>query len=318
MLSKLIVLLILIMTGLYFLNQFNSAQITPETKQQTLKPVTIPPSLLDYPNLRWNHMPLTVFINPAASKESYISDVKLAMALWKDATNGMISFELTKSKDADITIEWVGELKTNSLDAAGDTNINFYNQTAFKIINNATIELLDKIDSKELNDFDMTNLAIHEIGHALGLSHNDAKDSVMNPVLKIPSKEIKPITKQEIQLLLDTYKIQPKPDLYISTNSTVTKIVDTRLFKENYYINTVIAVENNGLITSTNTTMLIKAGGMIVREDNLPEIPVGAIFTRTYVNQPVSGNFSNVEIILDSDNLVDELNEANNLLILKA
>lgn len=322
MAAKLVIFLLLVSIAVFLLPQLASISTIPELKQQRLKPeitpVPIPPSPLEFSNLRWNHMPISVYIDVrTAGKESFPLDFKLALDNWKEATNGVISFELKEAKDADMTVEWVKKLKSESLDAAGNTDIKFLNQTSFKILTKADIQLLNEVESKELGDLDMTNLAVHEIGHALGLGHNDAEDSIMNPILRIPSKEIKALTQQEIQPLLDTYKTPPKPDLYIASNATVTKILDKRLFKENYYINAVITIENIGLVDSTNATLLIKADDMVVREDNMPEMPIGAIFTRTYVYQPVAGNFSSVEIIIDSENRIGELDETNNRLVLK-
>ena len=319
-----IIILIALAILLYFQPDFQKhldnlkAQITPEFKQQRLKAEAISTSPLEFPNLRWNHMPLTVFIDSrTARKDSYPLDIKLALDTWKDATNGVISFELANNRDADITVVWTDKLKSDSLDAAGNTDIKFFNQTNFKILTKAEIQLLNEVDGRELTEFDMINLAMHEVGHALGLGHNDAEDSIMNPTLKIPSKDVISITKPEIEDLLDTYEIQPKPDLYIASNSTVTKIVDKRLFKENYYINAVISIQNIGIVDSRNATVVIKADGRIVREDEMPEVPIGAVFTRTYINQPVEKNFSTVEIVLDSENLIDELDERNNILVLK-
>ena len=318
MVVKLILVVVLILATAYFLFKLPLAQFAPELKQERLKPEVILPSPLEYPNLRWNHMPLFVSIDSrSAGKSSYPLDVKLALDMWKDATNSLISFTLTDEKDADITIAWVEKLKSESLDAAGNTDIKFYNQTNFKIITDADIQLLNSLEGKELTDFDMTNLAMHEVGHALGLSHNDVEDSIMNPTLKIPSKEIKSIKPSEVQDLLDAYKIQPRPDLYLLPNSTVTKIVEKRLFKENYYMNTFIAMENIGLVNATNTTMQIKADGIIVREDEIQELPVGSVLSRTYINLPVEKNFSSVEIVLDPENFIDELDERNNILVLK-
>lgn len=320
MLAKLVIAAILVAIAAYFLlYRAPSIDLTPDVKQEPLKAEIIPASLLEFPNLRWNHSPIKVYINAGtAEKASYIPDVKLALDMWEEATGNVILFELTDDRtDADITINWVQKLRTTSLDAAGDTDLRFYNQTNFKIITHADIELLGNIDGKEMNDFDMTNLGLHEIGHALGLSHNGAEDSIMNPTLKIPSKEIKAITGSEIELLLDAYRLVPKTDIYIAPNSTVTKVTDDRILKKYYYINAVITIENRGLVDSKSTTMQILADGAVVKESDIPEIQVGAIFTRTYLNLFVENDFDAVTIALDPNNALDEYDKKNNVLVLK-
>lgn len=318
---KIVILLILLSVALVvFIHKFPIKSLIqqPELKQEILQPALIPPSPLAYPNLRWDHMPLSVFIDSRTPvNPSYVTDFRLALDTWKEATNNLISFQLANGKDtADVTVTWADKLRERSLDAAGDTNIQFYNRTNFKILTKADIELLNKIESKTPTDFDMINLAAHEVGHALGLDHNNVEGSVMSPVLKIPSKEIKNITKPEIQLLLDTYSLLPKPDLYIS-NATAAKVIDNRVFRKDYYINAVIYIENIGLVNSTNVTLQIKADGKVVRQDTIPEMPIGSILTRTYTNLAANSDFNAIEIIADPENTIDEINENNNIVVLK-
>ncbi|TAL48277.1 matrixin family metalloprotease, partial [archaeon] len=138
---------------------------------------------------RWNHFPLTVYIQDSPYKNDAIS----AMDAWAVATNNNITFTQTQNSNADITVKWVDNLRVGSKDATGDTDLRYIDTDKYNVISNAQIELLTRYKGRQLSDVDMTNIAMHEFGHALGLEHSDVPGDIMYPTLELSSPEVKQI-----------------------------------------------------------------------------------------------------------------------------
>ncbi|MBI2543424.1 MAG: matrixin family metalloprotease [Candidatus Aenigmarchaeota archaeon] len=269
--------------------------------------------------IRWNHFPLTVYIDTSFLDESnkgYANNVRDAMRNWESSTSNLVTFQEITNPDADITIEWVSKLSEKSLDTIGDTKLTFVNVSNVGIIHDAKIELLIKSGSKKLNSNDMINLALHEIGHALGLEHAEDETNIMYPVLTVPSDKVIQISNNEKQILQNTYKIQPKADLSV-IEVNVTKSTVKRLVQTFYLLNISMTIENRGWLDISSTEMVIKTDGKVVKTEMLNNMPVGNKLTIIYGNLYVKDDFSNVEIVLDPDNAIDELDEGNNAAMVK-
>lgn len=262
--------------------------------------------------LRWNHFPLTVYIDTSfLDDDSYATDFRKAMENWEISTNNLISFQEV-NKNADITVRWVSKLKIGSTDALGDTKIQFVNVSNIMLIQNAHIELLTKSGTRKLNSNDMINLALHEIGHALGLSHSNDEESIMYPVLSVPSNQVKQISDHEIKTLEEIYSIPAQADLrVIEVNAT--KATIKRFTKTLHLLNISLIIENVGIKDAASSVLLIKADNTEIKRESLPNISVGNKMNIIYGNLLIEHDFSTLEVLLDPDNVIDELNEENNI-----
>ena len=98
--------------------------------------------------IRWNHFPLTVYINDDLVRQKnpeYAADVGRALDIWQ--STGIVSFTVVDNPEADIAIEWVPNLKEKATDTLGNTDLKSINTSQFGIIQNATIELLTRSES---------------------------------------------------------------------------------------------------------------------------------------------------------------------------
>ncbi|MBI2084300.1 MAG: matrixin family metalloprotease [Candidatus Aenigmarchaeota archaeon] len=268
---------------------------------------------------RWNHFPLTVKINAESLGEddrNYFEDFRNAMIIWETSTNGLMSFREVEGDSADITVEWVKTLKEKSTDNIGDTELSYVNVSYGGVIKNAAIELLSKSGPRKLNDNDMTNLALHELGHAIGLQHTDDKTNIMYPVLVVPSDGIIRISDGERRLLEEVYSIEPKPDLKI-VEVNVTKAVMKRFVYTYYLLNVSMIIGNDGLLESPALLLHINANNMTVKNDTMPDVGIGTKLSIVYGNLQVDGDFEQVDIVVDPYNAIDEMNEANNKAMLR-
>ncbi len=287
-----------------------NSPVIPKTNTTQL---TIPEQSMSSTSLRWNHFPLTVYIDDSFIRQKnpeYATDVIKALDWWEET--GIASFSVVYSPDADISIEWVPSLKEKATDTLGNTDILFFNISQFGVIQNAKVQLLTKSDSRELNSNDMVNLALHEIGHAIGLQHTN-EDDIMNPVLVIPSKSVKEISTSNINNLKKIYELPAKSDLKIS-EVNATKFSFTRFDRDYFYLNISISLQNVGLVDAENFNLRLHTDNIVVNEETVSKLELGNILNVFQGNLKIDRNFTSVQVNIDPQDAIDELNETNNFI----
>lgn len=134
---------------------------------------------------RWRHanMPLRVYIADGKNVQGYRDAYKKifvdAFRQWSQCSIGNISFVVTNNPQAcDIKCIWADNpLRLVNRTEGGETELKVDQNGG---IQNAKITLLTRLPhSGPLTDDQMTQLALHEIGHALGISHSFANADVM-------------------------------------------------------------------------------------------------------------------------------------------
>ncbi len=157
---------------------------------------------------RWNvnTFPLKVYIQQGSGvPEYYITQIKKAYAKWQNVTGGYISFSLVSSPDnADMKCYFEPDLPNLSGDTAG------YHQ--FKYNGNLIADSVIRFryaDSKGRNFSPemIYDVALHEIGHSLGLAGHSSKSSdLMYPVTVNRNYDI---SKRDLTTLKLLYSMVP-------------------------------------------------------------------------------------------------------------
>lgn len=159
---------------------------------------------------RWpiKRFPLRIYIASADSLKSYRPEyeeaVRQSIDDWDKATLGQIGLKIVDSADdADITVNFVDDLHAPALRAeAGKAQLH----GNMDGVDNASVQLLtispfpDQLMTKDF----MRMIAVHEIGHALGLTgHSPYEEDVMFPALS----NQRGITSRDVATLYKLYEI---------------------------------------------------------------------------------------------------------------
>ena len=167
----------------------------------------------------WDHSSLSVLVtipeNEPWWKPSNLNATLRAISQWNHAIQDFASnytnykylsnlrmtptTVYTKDIDFDIYLSWTETSLTT--EEIGNTRTIFYVPSRISI--NSTIMLTSKtFQGYNLNEIDMQNVALHELGHSLGLEHSNILDDVMYPMVSLT-----PLTQVQELSTLDLFGI---------------------------------------------------------------------------------------------------------------
>ena len=162
-------------------------------------------NLLNDGNLwRWHHksFPLKVYITENNFPSYFNANIKKAFQTWQNSSNGKVSFQYVNDiKQADIIV-YVENFKYSK--ALGLTEIN-------TDLNKLNKPIKIYLKPYNYNTVYMSNLrfysvALHEIGHSIGLAHSKNINDIMYPTTSTTNGRI---SKSDINTLLLLYSIIP-------------------------------------------------------------------------------------------------------------
>jgi hypothetical protein len=135
---------------------------------------------------RWpsKRIPITYCIDVNAAvpgyRPSFKTAIETAMKAWTDASGGKVSFTPADANSASLQVKWTDDVKNmNFAQEMGHTEIQVDGDGLYK----ASIILLSKQrNGSTIDDTFATHVAMHEVGHALGiLGHSTSPDDIMYP-----------------------------------------------------------------------------------------------------------------------------------------
>ena len=150
---------------------------------------------------------------------------------------------------------------------------------------------------------DNSNVAIHELLHALGFDHNNNKKSILYPTLECNQQ----IDEEIIESINKLYKDDSLPDLvFTAANAS----------KSGRYLNFHIEVLNQGLQKSRATEISVFADDKLIESFDIGEISIGSkkILDVENLNIPIKSK--KIEFLVDNKNEISEIYENNNKITL--
>ena len=204
---KQILSVLLILSLIFALSKFSQAQAQVQYS-------------LNLEEIAWNHSTISVLIIPQESESwwipSHLNATLRAISEWNHAILDFASnytdyaylsklrmtptVAYTMDSGFDVYISWT-ETPPSAADEIGYTKT-LYNVPS-RIIINSTIDLTSKtLQGYILNEIDMQNVALHELGHSLGLRHSNFTDDSMYPTISL-----NPLNQVQALSTLDLYGV---------------------------------------------------------------------------------------------------------------
>lgn len=157
--------------------------------------------------VRWTRMPITVYLDVPATPvfgltESHRQAVLDAMANWNLMGHGLLAMQPTNdAQGADISVSWVSSFQH---DVVGFSSFTSKNSKDLRVL----VRLpLHYSDGRTIPKGPTRRIAVHELGHALGLwAHSDRETDIMFQAIESDNAII---SVRDVNTLRDLYQASP-------------------------------------------------------------------------------------------------------------
>jgi hypothetical protein len=125
-------------------------------------------------------VPIRVWVEPN-STEGFTARVRDAFGEWTDIGLPLRFVFVDRARDAEIQVRWTDRLERKT------------GNTVWRVDRNGWMRGSDVVlathlgDGRRLDARSLRAIALHEIGHALGLAHSDDRHDVMAPLVRVAS-----------------------------------------------------------------------------------------------------------------------------------
>ena len=257
-----------------------------------------------YPGMRFSKLPISYSISSQCSEEK-AENIDNAVQILEQETN-LIFEKLNNEGQILVRCQEISnrEIEKQEFFVAGEGGpTEIVNTTLHYVILKGEILLLRESDCTQ------PLIALHEMLHVLGFDHSQNKMSIMYNVSNCQQK----LTKDIINEINRLSSISSLPDLYFS-NITATK--------SGRYLSFEVEIRNRGLATSNSTTIAIYAAGdeeeQKIDSFDVNEMDVGdGIFLKVENVRLPSRATDEIKFVIDTENKIAELDEENNIAILR-
>lgn len=160
--------------------------------------------------IRWDtkKMPLKVYFDASGAKSSYVEAVKGAFSTWSSSLAGIISYKTLKEKEnADIIVKFTPTISVDK------NNTGFVAGLASPNTRNNQLNFVDlkftthKPNNMPVSEIELYNVALHEIGHALGIwGHSEKDTDIMYPKANSVTAKAQ-LSKRDVNTVKLLYKL---------------------------------------------------------------------------------------------------------------
>lgn len=257
-----------------------------------------------FPNMRWGAMPIKIFVDNTSCTQDVYGNLREAAGDWQNATTGTLSFSFTSNQnDASVYVQCGSQLPRQKegriiIETLGETRPTVINTGLYNLTVSADVAFLLH-SAKCIQPV----VYLHELGHVLGLAHDDNQQSIMYQYEECDQQ----ITPDIVTTIKQLYKDPALPDLYF-TNATASL--------HGRYADFNVTIFNRGLIESPTTTAAIMDGTYQIYSLNVPNLEPGTGWYFIISNVLKRSDFTNVSIVIDPKNEITEINKQNNIAFL--
>ena len=202
-----ITILFMFMGTISYSSPYDSIYINPYNLQEIVANSYIRGVIAQGDVTRWNKnsFPLSVYVQTNGVPDYYVSAVKKAYMRWQSVTGGAVSFKFVSSpQNADMKCYFTSDFGNLSEDTVGYHQFKYMDDK----IADSTIKfrLVDQ-NGKQFQNQVLYNVALHEIGHSLGLAgHSSKSGDLMYPVSKSRNYDF---SKRDLTTLKLLYSMVP-------------------------------------------------------------------------------------------------------------